>query len=274
MSVDTDTRCDLFIARHFNAAPEKVFKCFTTIDGLKQWMGPQTCRVLDGEMDFRVGGTYKLRMSTAMGDVSLKGVFEEIDAPRTLAYTFQWCDNEVFNSIETRVSFSFQEEGGGTLMHMHHKGLENPESRDNHHEGWNGSFDKLFLQMVMFETGRISWNELASRDPAGSKQFYQDLLGWGSMDMPVTAEQNYTMFTREHQPVAGLVTITPECGDGNVPTCWSSYINVEDVEASLAKAESLGATTVMPVTAVGEMGKMAFITDPQGASIALWESLC
>jgi uncharacterized protein len=51
-----------------------------------------------------------------------------------------------------------------------------------------------------------------------------------------------------------------------VPPHWNIYFNVEDVDASVAKAEELGGKTVAPAFDVPGVGRMAMVSDPQGAS--------
>ena len=54
-----------------------------------------------------------------------------------------------------------------------------------------------------------------------------------------------------------------------VPPHWNVYFNVADVDASIAKAEELGAKTVVPAFDVPDVGRMAVLTDPQGAMFSL-----
>ena len=68
-------------------------------------------------------------------------------------------------------------------------------------------------------------------------------------------------------PIAGLVK--PAAAE--VPTKWNSYVTVADLDASIAKAEALGATICMPATVFPGKGRFASLSDPQGAPIALWE---
>ncbi len=275
-SPPADTTCDLFIARHFRAPVEKVYRHFTNLESLKQWLCPEPCQVLDGAFDFRVGGQYDLQISTGeYGQIGLKGEYLEIIPNEKIAYTFQWYGHPEFSGIETRVSFTFKEENGGTTLHMLHAGLADAATRDNHHEGWNGSFDRLLFVTQMHRPGRINWNELFTRDPQASKAFYTALMGWETVEMPIAGtDKTYTMFSDGCLPLAGVVEVTPECGDGNVPTHWGSYISVESVEETLTKAKELGASVVLPATDIGNMGTMAVIADPQGGTIAFWKGNC
>jgi hypothetical protein len=55
------------------------------------------------------------------------------------------------------------------------------------------------------------------------------------------------------------------------PSSWVPYVLVSDIEADTKKAESLGATLMVPVTDIG-MGKLSILTDPTGAPVGLWQA--
>ena len=49
-------------------------------------------------------------------------------------------------------------------------------------------------------------------------------------------------------------------------------VDVEDIDATLAKIEESGGTTVSAKQAVGEMGFAAYFTDPEGNLMGLWQN--
>ena len=55
-----------------------------------------------------------------------------------------------------------------------------------------------------------------------------------------------------------------------VPPHWNSYVTVQDVDASVARATELGGSVLMEAQDVAQIGRMAVIADPAGA-VALWE---
>jgi uncharacterized protein len=117
--------------------------------------------------------------------------------------------------------------------------------------------------------GIFGWADLASPDPAAAADFYNKVLGWEARPaegMP------YTMFYADGENVAGMGELTQEMADGGMPSVWSSYVIVDDVDAVLAKAIELGAKPIMEVLQVGETGRMAFIIDPVGSAVGFWES--
>jgi predicted enzyme related to lactoylglutathione lyase len=54
-----------------------------------------------------------------------------------------------------------------------------------------------------------------------------------------------------------------------VPAYVSIYVSVDDLAASLAKAESLGATAIMQPTPIPGVGSFAMFSDPEGHVIGL-----
>ena len=114
--------------------------------------------------------------------------------------------------------------------------------------------------------GIVSWNELISRDPAGSKKFYTEMFGWTAEEMPMPTG-TYTFFRSGDRPAAGMIQLPPDAGE--MPTMWMGYITVSDLEAAVEKARGLGARICKEITEM-PMGSFAVVIDPQGATFGLW----
>ena len=52
------------------------------------------------------------------------------------------------------------------------------------------------------------------------------------------------------------------------PPNWGTYVTVDDVDATVKKAEGLGAKVIVPLMDVPEVGRLCTIQDPQGAMIS------
>lgn len=118
--------------------------------------------------------------------------------------------------------------------------------------------------------GIFGWVDLASPQPDAAADFYNKVLGWEAR--PADGGMPYTMFYSEGENVAGMGELTEEMAAGGMPSVWTSYIIVDDVDVALAKAIELGAKPIMEVLQVGDTGRMAFIIDPVGAAVGFWES--
>ncbi len=118
--------------------------------------------------------------------------------------------------------------------------------------------------------GTICWTELMTNDLETAKKFYSELFGWKLTESNV-AGMMYTEIAAGEEHVGGMMQITPECG-GDASPQWSSYVAVEDAEASAKRVEELGGTIKVPVMDIPGVGRFCVITDPTGATISLYES--
>ena len=108
--------------------------------------------------------------------------------------------------------------------------------------------------------------EISSVDLEASGRFYSELFGWKIQHMP---EFNYTTFQAEGGPGGGFNPISDTNPAGTVIV----YVDSEDIDAGLAKAESLGATTIVPKTEIPQTGWFAFFKDPSGNTIGLYTDM-
>jgi predicted enzyme related to lactoylglutathione lyase len=110
--------------------------------------------------------------------------------------------------------------------------------------------------------------ELQTNDLARAKDFYSRLFEWKLQDVPMPGGGGtYTMIEVGNGTGGGMMT-SPAPGN---PPQWLAYVGVDDIRASTRKARELGAKVMMDVTEVGEYGTMSVITDPTGATLALWQ---
>ena len=122
--------------------------------------------------------------------------------------------------------------------------------------------------------GTICWAELATKNLEGSKTFYTELFGWTlkggdvtSADCADSAAMNYTEVVANGKPVGGMYQITEQMG--GMPSNWSTYVSVDDVDASAKRVEELGGSIVMPPMDIPHVGRFCVIKDPSGGSIAM-----
>jgi predicted enzyme related to lactoylglutathione lyase len=114
--------------------------------------------------------------------------------------------------------------------------------------------------------GAPTWVDLSTGDAAGARSFYCDLFGW-TADEPNEEFGGYFMFNRDGVPIAGGMAKQAE----QMPDTWSIYLASEDIEKTVSSAAAEGATVVVPVMAVGDTGSMAYLIDPSGAGIGVWQ---
>ena len=109
--------------------------------------------------------------------------------------------------------------------------------------------------------------ELHTNDLARAKEFYGKLFAWKLQDMPMPGGGSYTMIDVGGGTGGGMMVNQAP----GTPPHWMSYVGVDDIRAATRKAQDLGAKVVVDVTEVGQYGTMSVITDPTGATLALWQ---
>ncbi len=119
---------------------------------------------------------------------------------------------------------------------------------------------------TMKEHGVFSWNELFTTDMSEAKRFYKEALGWNLQDLDNPAVP-YSIAMKGEREVAGIMGMTKDM-NGMSPQ-WGSYVTVDDVDARVAKVQSLGGKLCVPPKDIPNVGRFAVIADPQGAMLGM-----
>ena len=126
---------------------------------------------------------------------------------------------------------------------------------------------------LVYEPGCPNWYEGMSKDVAKSVAFYTELFGWTSEVKPVTTGDGdtieYHVYKQGDDQVGGTMQMGPEFGP--VPSHWTVYVQVEDLDVAHGKVEGLGGKTVVPPMPIPDVGRFCQVTDPTGAHLALIE---
>jgi predicted enzyme related to lactoylglutathione lyase len=112
--------------------------------------------------------------------------------------------------------------------------------------------------------GALSWNELATPDMDASASFYGQLFGWKTESVEGMAMPYRTITTSAGNSNGGM-----RPPQGPEPPNWLVYFGSDDVDADLAKVTELGGGKMTDAVDIGP-GKIAIVTDPQGAVFALY----
>lgn len=115
----------------------------------------------------------------------------------------------------------------------------------------------------------IAHVEIASTNPEVSGKFYGELFGWPVMKFP---EMDYRLLQPASGATGAIVSVGQSYFDFK-PETVLVYVSTDDVAASLTKAEKLGATVVLPQTAVPDTGDIGIFQDPTGNYVGLFKAL-
>lgn len=130
----------LTVRRRIAATPERLFAYWTDPAHLAQWWGPAGVTCESATVDLRVGGEYRIGNRFADDTVLwISGVFEMIDPPHQLVYSWRLGDTAVVE----RVTVTFTPVGTATDVVVVHERIADAASRAGHERGWKECLDGL-----------------------------------------------------------------------------------------------------------------------------------
>jgi uncharacterized protein len=123
-------------------------------------------------------------------------------------------------------------------------------------------------QVHNYVPGTPSWIDLGSPDPAVSAEFYSEVFGW-QVDEPDADPQagGYRMAKIRGLAAAGIGPAQDQSG----PPWWTTYISVEDADATAKLVEEAGGQVLMAPFDVMSFGRMAVFADQAGAPFSVWQ---
>jgi predicted enzyme related to lactoylglutathione lyase len=116
------------------------------------------------------------------------------------------------------------------------------------------------------EANTLIWSELYTPDVERAKSFYEAAFGITSERAPA---MDYTLLKVGDRPIGGMMAIGAGGVPAEVPPHWNVYFAVDDVDATVARVQELGGSTMVPPTDIPGVGRFAVVTDPQGASFSV-----
>jgi predicted enzyme related to lactoylglutathione lyase len=116
--------------------------------------------------------------------------------------------------------------------------------------------------------GVFVWDELGTTDVDGAQRFYETVFGWTTADMGPDYG-GYRVFNRGETGIAGVMALP----DGSATPGWQPYVAVDDPDATTAKAVELGGSVLAEPMDVPNVGRVAVLRDPQGATFGIIKPL-
>ena len=106
--------------------------------------------------------------------------------------------------------------------------------------------------------------ELMTNDPEKCKAFYGGVFDWQFDDQSMPG---YTLVNTGAEPTGGIFSKPPEAPS----PCLNVYFQINDIDATLAKATERGATVIVPKSPIPNIGEFAIFADPEGIPIGLFK---
>jgi predicted enzyme related to lactoylglutathione lyase len=109
----------------------------------------------------------------------------------------------------------------------------------------------------------VQW-QIVAKDPDAVARFYSALFGW---KVQTDNALGYRVIeTGNGRGIDGGVWPSPPDGHNLVQL----FVEVEDIDAALVKATSLGATIIVPKSELPDGDALAIVLDPAGLSFGIY----
>lgn len=114
------------------------------------------------------------------------------------------------------------------------------------------------------------WIDTSQPDPEGAVAFYAGLFGWEFHDvMPRGSAGKYFIGRLRGGDVAA---VAPQAEGGPDRAVWNTYVWVESADETAAKVLNAGGRVQAEPFDVITAGRMAVLTDPEGATFCAWQA--
>jgi predicted enzyme related to lactoylglutathione lyase len=115
--------------------------------------------------------------------------------------------------------------------------------------------------------GAPCWVDLTTSDTERSRAFYNQLFGWAAEE-PNEEFGGYFNFTKDGVRLAGGMAKQP---GSDMADTWSVYLASDDARKTLEAAAGGGGQIHLQAMDVADLGTMAFVADPGGAGVGVWQ---
>src|SRR5687768_8607303 len=114
------------------------------------------------------------------------------------------------------------------------------------------------------------WIDTSQPDPEAAVAFYSGLFGWEFEDVMPPGSAGKYFIARLRGGEVAAVGSQPE--GGPPMAAWNTYVWVESADEAAAKVKDAGGRILMDPFDVMDAGRMAVVTDPEGAALCVWQA--
>lgn len=121
-------------------------------------------------------------------------------------------------------------------------------------------------------SGRFVWFELSTTDSDAAAAFYRTVVGWEVQAFEESPSPTpYRMWVSPQGPLGGVMTLDKESRAKGIAPHWWAHIDVEDIDAAVARVTRLGGEVHVPPCEIPGVGRFSIVTDPQAAMFSVFQ---
>jgi predicted enzyme related to lactoylglutathione lyase len=121
--------------------------------------------------------------------------------------------------------------------------------------------------MANTRNGNFVWHEHLTKDPKAAIAFYTEVVGWKTQPFG----DDYVMWVGSQGPLGGVMKLPEEVAKMGVPPHWMGHVQVENVDATVARIQKMGGKVHKEPTDIPTVGRFAVIADPQGVALSVFK---
>jgi len=140
MEKSSDGTHRVIVRRRLPAPRELVFRAWIEPEGIREWMCPGDATSTQAVLDVRVGGSFRLVMKGKDRDHVQTGIYQVVDPPSKLVFTWVPADNP---SAATLVTVDFFAHGDECELVITHEGFQKADVAQRYEGGWGTIAEKF-----------------------------------------------------------------------------------------------------------------------------------
>jgi uncharacterized protein YndB with AHSA1/START domain len=144
---ETDDR--LVIRKLIPASREEVFAAWSDPDSIRHWMCPGDVILAEAQLDFRVGGRFRILMKGEREDYDHNGTYQVIEPPSKLSFTWISKGTDLKTTLVTVELFVRE---AATELILTHERFPSADYVRQHKSGWGQIADRLAEHLQAVKT--------------------------------------------------------------------------------------------------------------------------
>lgn len=114
----------------------------------------------------------------------------------------------------------------------------------------------------------LAWMDVISSDIDRSLDYYTELFGWSSESLPLDHGEGYQVVRSDTVIVAGAEQVAVE---RDLDPVWTVMVESDDAPSLIKAAVAAGASETFALAPMLDLGRIAMLRDPWGATLGVWE---
>lgn len=114
----------------------------------------------------------------------------------------------------------------------------------------------------------LAWMDVISSDIDRTLDYYTEMFGWTSEQLPLDHGEGYRLVRSGSAVVAGAEQVAAE---RELEPVWTLMVECEDARSLIDAAVAKGAEETFVLESMLDLGRIAMLRDPWGATLGVWE---